>query len=88
MGENRRLRAEVERLAASREKLREENQRLADENRVLERRLTVGQLVAGLNPQASSEMDRHGVKIARARVSRLIREVDRCAALLNRDSNG
>ncbi len=28
-------------------------------------------------------LDRHGVKIARARVNRLMREVDRCIALIN-----
>ncbi len=46
-----------------------------------------GVTVDGVNTGAAtvSEVDRHGVKLARARVNRLMREVDKCIALLNRD---
>lgn len=83
VGENRRLRGEVDRLEASRGKLREENRRLAAEKALLERRLTVKDLAAGFSGGASPG---HDTKIARARVNRLMREVDRCIALLNKEA--
>jgi hypothetical protein len=120
IGENRRLRSEVEKLETSKEKLREENRRLAAENAALLRRLTVRDLAVGFAGGAgdvrtaggtgngrtagragdgrgaeggadiaetgnTAGLDRHGVKIARARVNRLMREVDRCIALLSRE---
>ena len=83
IGENRRLRSEVERLEASREKLREDNRRLALENAALERRLTIRELADGFSGEVSGG---HGTKTARARVNRLMREVDRCIALLNKEA--
>jgi regulator of replication initiation timing len=82
MGENRRLRGEINRLEASRNKLREENHRLAALNATLERRLTVKDLANGFTGQATTRQD---AKIARARVGRLMREVDQCIALINKD---
>ena len=82
IGENRKLRGEVEKLEAARERLREENRRLSVENAALERRLTVRDLASGF---AGETTDRHAAKIARARVNRLMREVDKCIALLNKD---
>ncbi len=90
IGENRKLRGEVERLEAARERLREENRRLTAENAGLERRLAVKELAAGMAGGAGTgrtpELDRHGAKIARARMNRLMREVDKCIALLNKDN--
>jgi regulator of replication initiation timing len=83
IGENRRLRAEVERANASREKLREENRRLTLENAALERRIVIRELAEGFSGETPSG---HGTKIARARVNRLMREVDRCIALLNKEA--
>jgi predicted nuclease with TOPRIM domain len=84
IGENRRLRAEVEKLEAAREKLREENRKLTAENRMLERKVTVRDLAAGFSGESALN-DRHGAKIARARVNRLLREVDRCMVLLSKE---
>ncbi len=88
IGENRRLRGEVGRLEASREKLREENRRLVAENAALERRLVVKDLAAGFAGSAPgvSGHEPHGTKIARARVNRLMREVDKCIALLHKEA--
>ena len=89
IAENRKLRAEVEKLEAVREKLRDENRRLASENAGLERRLTVKELAAGFaggtDTGPAHRLDRQGVKTARARVNRLMREVDRCIGLLSKD---
>ncbi len=84
IADNRRLKSEVERSEAAREKLREENRRLVLENAALERRAAVRDLAAGFSGEARTA-DRHGTKIARARVNRLMREVDRCIALLNKE---
>ena len=90
IGENRRLRSEVERLEAARERLREENGRLAAENAGLDRRLTVRELAAGFagadGAGGVAGLDRRSTKIARARVNRLMREVDRCIVLLNKEA--
>ena len=79
IAENRRLRAEVDRLAASRERLAAENRGLSTEIAGLERRLTIKELSDGF---AAETVDRRGAKIARARVNRLLRDVDKCIALL------
>jgi hypothetical protein len=86
IAENRRLRGEVERLESSRQKLRDENRRLAATNAGLEQRLTVKDLAAGFTGGGGLEggaENRHDTKIARARVNRLLREVDKCIELLN-----
>ncbi len=83
IGENRKLRGEVEKLETSRGKLREENRRLTLENAALERQLAVRELADGFSGKVP---DGHGMKIARARVNRLMREVDRCIALLNKEA--
>lgn len=81
IGENRKLREEVEKLQTARERLREENRRLDGENAELQRRLVVRDLAAGF---AGEPTERHGAKTARTRVGRLMREVDKCIALLNK----
>jgi uncharacterized protein YlxW (UPF0749 family) len=85
IAENRRLRGEVEKLESARERLREENRRLATENAGLERRLVVRELAAGFAGGDGQGLDRRGVKTARARVNRLMREVDKCIGLLSKD---
>lgn len=86
IGENRRLRDQVTRLTSSQGNMRDENRRLAAEKAELERRLTIKELAEGFagGNSAGTGLDRKGNKIARARVNRLMREVDKCIALLNR----
>ena len=55
--------------------LREENRRLQERIKELESELTLAHLNAGLSGDASSR------KRARARINRLMREVDRCIAI-------
>jgi FtsZ-binding cell division protein ZapB len=81
--QNRKLRAELEKAAASRERTQAENRRLMAENAALQRRLTVRELAEGF---AGGRED--GAKRARARVGRLVREVDRCLALVNGEGGG
>lgn len=87
IGQNRKLHTELERSEASREKLLADNRRLADENSALQRRLAVRELAEGFAGTAAETgaAGRDGLKVARARVGRLMREVDRCIALVNRD---
>lgn len=80
IADNRRLRAEVARLEGSRDRLREEYRRLLAEKAELARREEVRTLVEGFSGEAPT---RAGSSVARTRVNRLIREVDRCIAVLN-----
>jgi hypothetical protein len=80
--ENRRLKSEMERMEIARGKLREENRRLAALAAELQRRLAVKELAAGFSGQP---FDRNGTKIARTRVGHLMREIDKCIALLNKE---
>ncbi|MCC8036180.1 MAG: hypothetical protein LIO77_09670 [Rikenellaceae bacterium] len=77
MGENRRLRAEASRLGARNDKLKGENRELAERIVHLEQRLNILELKEGLASGGNT-------KAAMARVNRLMREVDKCIALLNR----
>jgi hypothetical protein len=85
IAENRRLRSENQRLEASRERLAAENRILVDRNAGLERSLTIKELATGFAGEGGGVTDRRGTKIARARVNRLLREVDKCIGLLNRE---
>jgi hypothetical protein len=82
-GENRRLRDERERLSATTGRLRDENRRLAARMAEMERRLAVLELREGFSGETA---DSKGTKAARVRVNRLVREVDRCIALLNKEA--
>ncbi|MCD8101835.1 MAG: hypothetical protein LUE26_04595 [Alistipes sp.] len=77
MDENRRLRAEAARLSGQREKLKGDNRKLTERVAELEKRINVLELREGLTSGGNT-------KQARARVNRLMREVDKCIALLNR----
>ncbi len=81
IAENRRLRDERERLSSSRDKLRIDNRLLAAKIAELERRLAVAELREGFSGETA---DSKSTKAARARVNRLMREVDKCIALVNR----
>ncbi len=86
ISENRRLRAEVGRLEAEKARLKEANRKLAEQGAEMDRRLAVREIAEGFAGEAagSASRERHDKKIARARVNRLLREVDKCIALLNR----
>lgn len=77
MDENRRLRTESGKLGAQRDKLRSDNRKLTERIAELEKRVNVLELREGLTSGGNT-------KQARARVDRLIREVDKCIAMLNR----
>ncbi len=81
MADNRRLKDERERLSASRDRLRDDNRMLVAKVAELERRLTVAELREGFSGETA---DSKSTKAARARVNRLMREVDRCIALVNK----
>lgn len=76
--DNRRLRDEAAKLVAQRDKLKASNRDLEQQIAKLESRIGVLELREGMggNPEDN--------KIARARVNRLMREVDKCIALLNK----
>ncbi len=82
IGENRRLRREVEKLEAARDRLRERNRELETKNAELERRVAVKELAAGFGGESTGS---HGAKTARARVDRLLREVDKCMELIGKE---
>jgi len=78
MKDNKRVRAERDELAAAREKLRTENRELKQAVASLEKRIKVlelGESFTGGNADT---------KQAKARINRLVREIDRCIALMNR----
>jgi predicted nucleic acid-binding Zn-ribbon protein len=83
VGENRRLRDERAKISATAERLRGENRRLATKIAEMERRLAVMELREGFSGETA---DSKGTKAARGRVNRLVREVDRCIALLNKEA--
>ena len=79
IAENRRLREESRNLVRQRDKLKAGNRELTARIAELERRISVLELSKGM---AGGSDD---AKLAKARVNRLMREVDRCIALLNRE---
>lgn len=78
IAENQKLREECGRTLRRSEKLRADNRRLNEQVAELEKRISLLEL---RNAMAGSEDDR---KRAMARVNRLMREIDRCIALMNR----
>lgn len=79
MAENRRLRQETRDLTRQRDKFKAGNRELTTRIAELEKRISVLELSRGI---AGGSDD---AKLAKARVNRLMREVDRCIALLNRE---
>jgi hypothetical protein len=89
IAENRQLRRDVEKLEAARYRLKEENLRLKEEGARMERKLAVKELVGGFagagGAEGTTRRDGHDNKVARARVNRLLREVDKCMALISKE---
>ncbi len=78
IGEHRQLSGICAELTAERDALRKENRALEERNRELDAEVARMQLTEGL-AGGSTNRDK-----ARARVNRLMREVDKCIALLER----
>ena len=76
--DNRRLRDEYSSLSLQRDKLKSENRALTEQIARLEKRVGVLELRDGLSGGGEN------TKLAKARVNRLMREVDKCIALLNK----
>ena len=81
--ENIRLREEQRKLQTTRERLRSQNSELTARIGELERRITVLELREALSGETA---DRTGTRAARVRLNRLMREIDKCIALLNKDA--
>lgn len=75
--DNRRLRGECDKLTVQRDKLQQENRELKTRVAQQDRRTAVLEMSKALT-------DGQDRKKARARVNRLMREIDRCIALMNR----
>lgn len=75
--DDRRAREDREKLAAANEKLRNDNRSLKQQVAELEKRVKVLELGEGLAGGGDT-------KQAKARINRLMREIDRCIALMNR----
>lgn len=78
IADNRRLREELRKSSGQGDKLKADNRKLAEEVARLEKRIAVLELKEGFTGKGDT-------KLARARVNRLMREVDKCIALLNRE---
>lgn len=75
---NRQQAEEYRKLSAERDKLRLENRRLTEKIAEQEKRISVLELKSGFSGNSDNS------KLARARVNRLMREIDKCIALMNR----
>lgn len=78
IADNRKLREELRSVAQQNDKLKAGSRELEAEKARLEKRIAVLELKEGMTGTGDN-------KLARARVNRLMREVDKCIALLNRD---
>lgn len=78
IAENRNLRGELDKAIGQRDKLKVQNRDLEQQIARLDKRIEVLELRESM---AGGSAD---TKVARARVNRLMREVDKCIALLNK----
>lgn len=78
VADNGRLREELDKASRSRDKLKVENRELTEQIARLEKRIGILELREGMAGGTQN------MKQARARVNRLMREVDKCIALLNK----
>jgi predicted nucleic acid-binding Zn-ribbon protein len=78
VAEHRKLRGEYDRVWQQAEKTRAENRQLREQVALMERRIGQLELQQGMEGGSGDK------KKARARVNRLMREVDKCIALLNK----
>lgn len=81
IAENSRLEQQQASLEADLKRLRSENRTLREKLDAMERRVALQSLGEGLTGGATDDAAR---KRARAQVNRLMREIDRCIALMNR----
>lgn len=79
LDDNRKLRQECQRLVEQRDKLRTDSRDLQNEVKTLKSQLAKAQLGAGFVAGASDK------RAAKARVNRLMREVDNCLTLLGKE---
>ena len=77
MAENKKLRQDQKLAAQTNDKLKTENRSLKEQTSRLEKRIAKLELQEGLKAGGDK-------KTARARVNRLMREVDKCIALMNK----
>lgn len=78
LAENERLHREQDKLIVQRDKLNEENLKLKNYIYELEKRINVLEIGESLTGSAAD------TKQAKVRINRLMREIDRCIALINR----
>lgn len=78
--DNTRLRKECAELVAERDKFRGENRQLREKINELQRKLSLLELGEGFG----GTQDEAAKKRARAQINRLMREIDRCIALVNK----
>lgn len=78
IADNRKLRKELGRVGEQKERLKAERSEMAERIAQMEKRIAVLELKEGMSGNAEDP------KLASARVNRLMREVDKCIALLNR----
>lgn len=76
--DNRSLRAELGKLTAEREKITRQKRQAEEKVLELEKRVRVLETAGALSGQAGD------TRAARQRVNKLLREIDRCIALMNR----
>lgn len=74
------LRVDNRKLAGDRDRLKAANRELAEKIAAMEKRIAVLELRDSMGGEAEGD----DAKRARARVNRLMREVDKCIALLNK----
>ena len=80
IADNKKLRAQCDKLATEIGELKRERRELEQKLAKQDERLNVVELAEGFSGSGENR------DLARARVNRLVREVDRCLALLNRES--
>lgn len=78
IAENRRQSEECQKLSLQRDKLKRENRDLTAKVVAMEKRISILELKGSLGG------DSNNAKLAKARVNRLMREIDKCIALMNR----
>ncbi|MCL2560768.1 MAG: hypothetical protein FWE10_00385 [Rikenellaceae bacterium] len=82
IADNTKLRADHAKVMQQRDKAKAENRELTEHIVRLEKRVRVLELREGMTGGAAGTSE--DTKAARARVNRLMREVDKCIALLNK----
>lgn len=80
--ENNRLERQQAEMTADLQKLRVENRTLKEKMDEMQKKLSLLELGEGL---ASKKADSASRKRARAQINRLMREIDRCIALMNKE---